>query len=230
MKLLSSQRSTTLNSRLCHYCLRNSQQRSTADYAITVFATVNNVPRKTVITVFTTFDGRLSLLPEKVARRKDTWTEPSNTVISFIHSLHFKSFVLPSSISLLLWSAMGLDSVQLIPGFQSCFNKLPWIHCHPFRWPETDMAPHRRTEPSVLLHFYVNVGLAVAYLCFVLYRTQEVFCDPNPNLEQQLYMALMTSLYAFIVLCFYLPLCQPNEFIQFQRSHIKFISSGKVLQ
>ena len=124
---------------------------------------------------------------------------------------------------------MSLDAARLVPVYRTYFNKLPWIHCHPYCWPETDIAPHRRTEPSVVLHFYANVGLAVTYLCFVAYRTRQAFCDPNPKLEQQLYLALMTSLYAFVVLCFYLPLCQPNEFIQFQRSHIKFISSGKVL-
>ena len=124
---------------------------------------------------------------------------------------------------------MGLDAATFVPCFRSYFNKLPWTHGHPFRWPETDIAPHRRTEPWVVLHFHINVGLAVAYLCFVLHRALEAYDDPNQKLEQKLHLALMTSLYAFVVLSFYLPLCQPDEFIQFQRSHIKFISNGKAL-
>ena len=108
------------------------------------------------------------------------------------------------------------------------YNKLPWLHSHPFCWTHACAnGPEKSKNPWVKAHWYINAHLSIGYLCFVVCRTVEACNDPNQSLERQLYLVLMSVLYALETLYNTSMLCKCNSFIQFQRSHVKFLGDGE---
>ena len=114
-----------------------------------------------------------------------------------------------------------------IPVLKKYYNKMPWLHAHPYFWPESSSAPLKNTNPWVMIHWHMNVYLTIGYFGFVVYRTTQVFQDPKQTLDLKLYLLLVSAYYALGALFHSRNLVKSNVFIQFQRSHIKFVADGK---
>ena len=99
-----------------------------------------------------------------------------------------------------------------------------------FYWPHSLSGPVKTTNPWVKAHWYINVYLSIGYLCFVVYRTVQAYNDPNQTLDQQRYLVLMSVLYAFGTFYSSSTLFKCEEFIQFQRSHVKFVRDGETMK
>ena len=50
---------------------------------------------------------------------------------------------------------------------------LPWLHSHPFSWLDNESIIVK--DPNVRLHWYFNVVQVIAYSCFLVWRTQDVY-------------------------------------------------------
>ena len=106
------------------------------------------------------------------------------------------------------------------------YHKLPWLHSHPFCWPDSSSTPQLLTNPWAKVHVRINVVLNIGYFAFVVIRTVQAYRDPREILEQQLYLLLVSVMHAGVALYNSSMLLKGNDFIQFQRSYIKFAGNG----
>ena len=116
-----------------------------------------------------------------------------------------------------------LNFTKCIPELRNHYTKSSWLHAHPFGWPTYSLAPFKTKNPWVTVHWYMNVTLAIIYFGFVVCRMLESYNDHSSSLDQKLYLVLLSVIYAAVVLFPFGMLLKSNDFIQFQRSHIKFI-------
>ena len=105
---------------------------------------------------------------------------------------------------------------ECIPEVRKYYNKLPCLNSHPFSWPHSSPdRPVKTKNKFSKTDWHMNAYLAIGHLRFVVYRTVEACNDRNQTLEQQLYLALMSVLYAFGAFYSSSTLFKYDGFIQF---------------
>ena len=121
---------------------------------------------------------------------------------------------------------MSVATENCILELKKYYQKLSWLHSHPFTWPDDSLAPFIQKSSWVRVHWYTNTQLALGYFSFVAYRSGEAYNNPSHTLVLKLYLLFMTVLYALLAVCTSSTLLNNNQFIQFQCSHIKFVRDG----
>ena len=117
---------------------------------------------------------------------------------------------------------------KCLPYLRKPYAVVPWLHSHPYSL--ADGGPVRTTTLKVRVHWYLNTFLTIAYSCFVIFRTGQVYMDQRKPLSDKFYMAVASMVYSLPVTYAVTVATTTTEFAPFLRGYLKFLQNGKILE
>ena len=112
------------------------------------------------------------------------------------------------------------------PYLRKPYVDIPWLHSHPYYWAVD--GPVRNTNFRVGVHWRLNIFIAMAYSCFVVFRAGQVYWDPSKPVNGKFYMAVAIMLCSLPLVYNVTVATTTAEFAPFLRGYLKFLREGTV--
>ena len=116
---------------------------------------------------------------------------------------------------------------KCLPLIRRPFINFPGLHCHPYSWLSEMDLPVTLDHIWARIHFYMNFGLFMSYLSFVICRPAQICSDPEASLVDKFYLTFMSAIYILVANNYMAAVRTKETFVPFLRRYIRFLQNGQ---